>query len=400
MKFQYSFLTMATLLAMGTAQAASVEIYGTVDTGLLYTHETADVKNSVDGHSHENDHSWGVASGTNTASVFGLRGSENISEDVSVGFVLEHSFNSDDGSYGEDGKMFDKESQLYISSSYGTLSMGRMGALTAGEGTYDIFMLNGDAMDGGYADYIGAGYWMDRGIYNNMVTLQSPEFAGFTAFAQYSFGTDDDAPASRDKERYAALGATFTSGNFSAVAVVDTVLKNQQTVIGSDSEIDDTLAFSVGANYDMGFMKPFIGFQYGKHEQSIGGVPGFETEDNQTFIGDLDGFAVAVGSAFPIWGGELQVSVYYADGDGNAYSYESVEIGPDQSAQYYDAYKMNVKRYGIALFHNYELSKRTSLYAGIGYDYQEYDLNVVAGNEKEHGEQDGIQVGIGLVHNF
>ena len=129
-------------------------------------------------------------------------------------------------------------------------------------------------------------------------------------------------------------------------------------------------------------------------------MPGFETEDNQTFIGDLDGFAVAVGSAFPIWGGELQVSVYYADGDGNAYSYESVEIGPDQSAQYYDAYKMNVKRYGIALFHNYELSKRTSLYAGIGYDYQEYDLNVVAGNEKEHGEQDGIQVGIGLVHNF
>ena len=104
MKFQYSFLTMATLLAMGTAQAASVEIYGTVDTGLLYTHETADVKNSVDGHSHENDHSWGVASGTNTASVFGLRGSENISEDVSVGFVLEHSFNSDDGSYGEDAK--------------------------------------------------------------------------------------------------------------------------------------------------------------------------------------------------------------------------------------------------------------------------------------------------------
>ena len=45
-----------------------------------------------------------------------------------------------------------------------------MGALTAGEGTYDIFMANGDAMDGGYADYIGAGYWMDRGIYDNMLT--------------------------------------------------------------------------------------------------------------------------------------------------------------------------------------------------------------------------------------
>ena len=397
MKLHFSSLTAALLLAMGTAQAATVEIYGTVDTGLLYTHESVDVKNSVEGSTHENDSSFGVASGTNTSSVIGIRGTEKISDELSVGFVLEHSFNSDDGSFGEDGKMFDKESQLYLNSSFGTVSLGRMGALTAGEGTYDIFMLNGDAMDGGYADYIGAGYWMDRGIYNNMVTLQSPEFAGFTAFAQYSFGTDDDAPASRDKERYAALGATFTSGNFSAVAVVDTVLKNQQTVIGSDRKIDDALAFSIGANYDMGFMKPFIGFQYGKHEQSIGGVPGFETEDTQTYIGDLDGFAVAMGSAFPVWGGELQVSVYYADGDGNAYWYES---GPAEGATSYDAYKMDVKRYGVALFHNYELSKRTSLYAGIGYDYQEYDLNLVGGNEKEHSEQDGIQVGVGLVHNF
>ena len=61
---------------------------------------------------------------------------------------------------------------------------------------------------------------------------------------------------------------------------------------------------------------------------------------------------------------------------------------------------MNVKRYGVALFHNYELSKRTSLYAGIGYDYQEYDASNVNSSEKEHSEQDSVQVGVGLVHNF
>ena len=382
---------MALMVAVGSAQAASVEVYGTVDTGLLYTHESWDFKDN-NGKTHESADNWGVASGTNTASVIGIRGMENISDDLSVGFVLENSFNSDDGSFAEENTLFDKEAQLFVTSSFGTVSLGRMGALTAGEGTYDIFMVNGDAMDGGYADYIGAGYWMDRGIYDNMISFQSPEFAGITAFAQYSFGTSgDDMVPSRDKERYAALGATFSTGNFSAVAVVDTVMKNRQTVTGYDKAIDDAMAFSIGANYDMGFMKPFIGFQYGQHEQMIGGVSWFETDETESYVGDLDGYAVAVGSAFPIWGGELQVSVYYADGDGKAYGYSQDETTVS---------KMNVKRYGVALFHNYELSKRTSLYAGIGYDYQEYDASDVNSSEKEHSEQDSVQVGVGLVHNF
>ena len=266
-----------------------------------------------------------------------------------------------------------------------------MGALTAGEGTYDIFMANGDAMDGGYADYIGAGYWMDRGIYDNMVSYQTPEFGGFTAFAQYSFGTSgDDMVPSRDKERYAALGATYTAGNLSLVAVVDTVMKNRQVVSGYDSEIDDAMAFSFGANYDLGFMKPFIGVQYGQHEQMIGGVPAFELDEGVDYVGDLDGYAVAVGSAFALWGGELQVSAYYADGDGDAYGYS---LEGDSSV------KLDTKRYGIALFHNYELSKRTSLYAGIGYDRQEFDSKDTDG-DKGHFEQDSVQAGIGIVHNF
>ena len=391
--FKKSSFVMALMVAVGSAQAASVEVYGTVDTGLLYTHESWDSKDN-NGKTHESADNWGVASGTNTASVIGIRGMENISDDLSVGFVLENSFNSDDGSFAEENTLFDKEAQLFVTSSFGTVSLGRMGALTAGEGTYDIFMVNGDAMDGGYADYIGAGYWMDRGIYDNMISFQSPEFAGITAFAQYSFGTSgDDMVPSRDKERYAALGATFSTGNFSAVAVVDTVMKNRQTVTGYDKAIDDAMAFSIGANYDMGFMKPFIGFQYGQHEQMIGGVPVVETDETKSYVGDLDGYAVAVGSAFPIWGGELQVSVYYADGDGKAYGYYQDETTPEVS-------KMNVKRYGVALFHNYELSKRTSLYAGIGYDYQEYDGSDVNSSEKEHFEQDSVQVGVGLVHNF
>ena len=76
----------AALLAAGVAQAASVELYGTVDTGLLYTHESIDQSYAGE-KSHENNHSWGLVSGTNTSSVIGLRGSEIASIPMTAVFL-------------------------------------------------------------------------------------------------------------------------------------------------------------------------------------------------------------------------------------------------------------------------------------------------------------------------
>ena len=379
---------------VGTAQAASVELYGTVDTGMLYTHESVDADVNGQNVLNEDDDRWGMESGIGTSSVIGVRGTEDITDSLSVSFVLEHSFASDSGASDDDSHFFDKESQVSISGTAGTLSMGRMGALTAGEGTYDLFMVTGDAMDGGYVDYISAGYWMGRGIYDNTVTYQSPEFAGFTLYAQYSLGVEgDDSVPSRDKTRYGAIGLGYTAGNFSLAVVGDTILKNRN--IGDayrGDAIDDAMAISVGMNYDFGIAKPFIGFQYGKHEETIGGYDfsgDFELPETMGTYGDFDGYALAIGSAFPVLGGELQVSVYYADGDGTLYGFEGTQS---------DSVQADVTRYGVGVFHNYELSKRTSLYGAVGYDHQEVDYTY--GIDKANVERDGVQVGIGITHNF
>ena len=379
---------------VGTAQAASVELYGTVDTGMLYTHESVDADVNGQNVLNEDDDRWGMESGIGTSSVIGVRGTEDITDSLSVSFVLEHSFASDSGASDDDSHFFDKESQVSISGTAGTLSMGRMGALTAGEGTYDLFMVTGDAMDGGYVDYIGAGYWMGRGIYDNTVTYQSPEFAGFTLYAQYSLGVEgDDSVPSRDKTRYGAIGLGYTAGNFSLAVVGDTILKNRN--IGDayrGDAIDDAMAISVGMNYDFGIAKPFIGFQYGKHEETIGGYDfsgDFELPETVGTYGDFDGYALAIGSVFPVLGGELQVSVYYADGDGTLYGFEGTQS---------DSVQADVTRYGVGVFHNYELSKRTSLYGAVGYDHQEVDYTY--GTDKANVERDGVQVGIGITHNF
>ena len=360
--------------AAGTAAAADVTLYGTVDTGFVYTHEKLT--------GEESDNRFEMASGFNTSSVFGLKGNEEIG-DMTVSFVLENSFNSDDGSLSEENRLFDKEAQVSVAGRFGTLSMGRMGALTAGDGTYDIFMAGADSMDGGYGDYVGTGYWLDRGIYDNMVTYQSPEFGGFTAFAQYSFGTEsNDAEHSRNKNRYAAVGATLSAGNFNAVLVVDTVLANRSfgdKAADYAKDRDDAMAVSFGMNYDFGFVQPFFGAQYGKHENVLAG----SNADDYTY-GDLDGYALHLGAIVPSSLGETQVSLFWADGDGDLY--KSVGDTPT---------KNDVSVWGIALFHNYELSNRTSLYVGMGYSDQETKPQ---GGDKV--ETKAYQCGLGLVHSF
>ncbi len=375
---QKRILSAAVALAASTlalsASAASVQVYGTIDTGLTY------LNTKVTGEKSTSE--FRMDSALSTDSLFGLAGEEEIG-DMTVSFVLENTFGSDSGEFSDSSRLFDYESQVSVSGRFGTLSLGRMGVLTAGAGTYDVFQAIGDSMDGGYGDIVGTGYWFDRDIYDNMVTYASPELGAFQFYAQYSFGTDaDDSNHSRGKNRYAAIGATFTAGDFQAALVVDSVLKNRDHAAGYAKDLDDSFAVSFGMNYDMEFMHPFFGVQYGKHENSLGGFA-FDPDEDGYDAGDFDGFAVHLGSAFPVLGGELQVSVFYADGDGYGWAME-------KSADKYD-----VTTWGIGLFHNYELSKRTSLYFGLGYSEQEVQMR---GADKE--ETKIYQAMVGIAHSF
>lgn len=49
-------------------------------------------------------------SGNSTASVFGIQGSENLSDTLAVGFVLEHGFDADTGAKSDADRFFDQES--------------------------------------------------------------------------------------------------------------------------------------------------------------------------------------------------------------------------------------------------------------------------------------------------
>lgn len=174
-----SFVALAVLGAFaGTSMAADVTMYGVVDTGLLYQHGEASASIDGIGSASAEVDSFSMEPGTNSASRFGIRGTEDLGNGMTVGFKLENGFES------------------------GT------GALVSDAGSVGFYGSMASALATGWSDNI-AGHnavmanYSSR--YDNTIAYVSPEFAGVTIYAQYAMGDTNENKASND--RYAALGA-------------------------------------------------------------------------------------------------------------------------------------------------------------------------------------------------
>lgn len=140
--FKKSMAALAVLsLSAGLASASEVTLYGIVDNGLLYKHS----KVETNGVSTKTD-SFALESGISSPSRFGIKGSEDLGNGMTVSFKLENGFNADDGSFGDD-RLFNRESSLTLSGDFGKLSFGRMGAIGSAAGDFDAAFAIGDAFD-------------------------------------------------------------------------------------------------------------------------------------------------------------------------------------------------------------------------------------------------------------
>lgn len=393
MKKQMIALAVAGAFA-GSAFAANIDMYGVVDTGLVYTQTEVGGVLSAD---TADSHKFSMDSGVNAGNRFGLRGTEDLGDGYSVSFRLENGFNSDTGVLGQDGQLFGREARLSMNTPYGTVSFGRMGALTSGAGTYDVFMATGDALDGGNANYIGTGYWFSRGRYDNMITLVTPEANGFTGYAQYSFQTSGSEKTSvRDNDRYMALGLTYSAGPLNVAVIADMVEYSNDTVAKlnyvntyarfSEKKYDDAKAISFGVNYDFGVTQAFFGAQYGKNEKLD--ISNFDktipdsTTDGKLDVESLvvDGYNLHIGAATPLPCGTLTVSAYYGDYEMSGNS------------------DVTATKYGFGAMHTYPISKRTTFYTGAGYGQTDVKYDGESG--KEAGRIKGFDVTMGLTHKF
>lgn len=394
MKKQMIALAVAGAFA-GSAFAANIDMYGVVDTGLVYTQTEVGGVLSAD---TADSHKFSMDSGVNAGNRFGLRGTEDLGDGYSVSFRLENGFNSDTGVLGQDGQLFGREARLSMNTPYGTVSFGRMGALTSGAGTYDVFMATGDALDGGNANYIGTGYWFSRGRYDNMITLVTPEANGFTGYAQYSFQTSGSEKSSvRENDRYMALGLTYSAGPLNVAVIADMVEYSNDTMAKlnyvnktyfSEKKYDDAKAISLGVNYDFGITQAFFGAQYGKNEKldvsafDIDSVVDDTANHKKFKIGSLvvDGYNLHIGAATPLPCGTLTVSAYYGDYEMSGNS------------------DVTATKYGFGAMHTYPISKRTTFYTGAGYG--QTDVKYDGESVEKAGRIKGFDVTMGLTHKF
>lgn len=372
-----TLLALALMGAMaGTASADQVTMYGVIDLGLDFTSIAGDHNPALEGVS---DSTLSMGSGQSSSNRFGLKGTEELGNGVTVGFVLENGFDADDGTLGNGDRLFGREAQLYVQSQYGTLAFGRMSMLSLDAGTYGLGG-NLSAFGTGWGSYIGNQalvFATSAGRADNMITYKSPTMYGVTVYGQYSFQVDtqaDDKAYQKEghtqAERYGSLGATYEYGGFGLTGIFEYTDKANHAQ--NQGHGKDTMAFTLGASYDCGYAKTYIAGQYFKDASWIGGDTsregfGINLSNNvKGTAGDIDGYGIVVSTSIPVWGGDAMASVGYMDADS-------------------DKTNKEVTRWMVGAGYQYPLSKRTLVYSGVGYMQDKVDntspqlVEVVAG---------------------
>lgn len=391
--FKKSLAAVALLGAFaGSAFAADVTLYGVVDEGFLYTHKDAD-KTDVDAVDKLE-----LKSGIQAGSRWGLKGTEDLGNGLKVGFILESGFNADDGTQSVSGTMFNREASLSVMGPFGQLSLGKIGAITQGTsswgkvGAVSAFGTSYGAANVGNATNVFAA---TVGVMDNTIAYQTPKFAGFTVYAQYSMGNSKTGTSSTptqvenksSTDRYYALGATYANGPVNLYFAVDSVNYASyfdNTTPPSTQDMDDSLTVAFGGSYDFSVVKVFAGAQY-FDEVLVGKVSGLSNVGLDLLKNKMEGYALQASASAPLAGGTGYFGVGYVD----ASEADSVAAS--------DAF--DIKYYVASVGYKYDLSKRTNVYGVLSYAKGDQDVTTATSTVYDR-KPSMVGFGVGLRHNF
>ena len=379
----------------GSALAADVQLYGIVDTGVGYNHVDAD------GFGQDKD-SFGMQSGQASGSRFGFKGTEDLGNGLTVGFILENGIKTDTGV--DDGVMFNRESSLFLEGGFGKVAFGRIGSLNNGQSSWaKVGMISafGTSDWGGYSAQVG-NIMATASQWDNMIAYETPDFAGFKVYAQYAMGnqvdgTDIDEVEGKyadenesSSDRYYAIGATYNNGPFAAYFAVDSINYASVTTELGDKvieDMDDSLTVTLGGSYDFDVVKVYLGAQYFDEValDSMGGVikalkaPGYDTM--------VKGYAVTLSADAPLWGGKGMCGIGYTDAE-SADSEISTEADID------------LQRYVVSVGYDYPFSKRTDVYAVASWMMDSYENKAIEATKVQDGDPSAYTFYVGLRHRF
>ena len=380
----------------GSALAADVQLYGIIDTGLAYVHGDAD------GLGQDFD-SFSMESGQGSGSRWGIKGTEDLGNGLTVGFILEDGITTDDGA--DSGVMFNRESSIFLQGNFGKIAFGRMGALNNGQSSWSkVGMIN--AFGTSYGEYTAR---IDRiiatsGQWDNMIAYETPDFAGFKVYAQYSMGNSKSTGSTSwgsvenesSSDRFYAVGATYNNGPFAAYLAVDSI--NYATWNhslndgnGGSVEMDDSLTVTLGGSYDFDVVKVYLGGQYFDEAKlsTFGGVIADVDIDTASTVDALvKGYSVSLSGDAPLGSGKLLFGLGYVDAEASD-NYETV------SGETFD-----FKRYVVSVGYDYPFSKRTDVYAVASYMQDQWETTTGTPADDQDADPSAYSIIVGLRHRF
>lgn len=387
----------------GSALAADVQLYGILDTGVGYSHIDMDTSGVDDVDSFE------MKSGVGSGSRWGLKGTEDLGNGLTVGFILENGFDSDDGSEDSTGVMFNRESSLFLEGSFGKLAFGRMGALNSGQSSWSkVGMINAFGTSYGVFTAQASNVFSLAGQWDNMIAYETPDFAGFKLFAQYGMGSNDNENES-SSNRFYSLGVTYNNGPFAGYFAVDSI--NYKTAKFSKGEwpnngdnIDDSLTVTLGGSYDFDVVKIYLGAQYFDEVRlsSLGGpicrandvrdlgISGFDLSIND--IAKLKGYGISLSGDAPLAGGRVMFGLGYVDAD----AADSLDKALSQNIAGFRDFE--IQRYVVSAGYSYPFSKRTDVYGVASYMQDNADTSRESGTLEQ--DPSAYSFYVGLRHRF
>ena len=371
-----TLIAVAALSAMAaSAMAANVTLYGKLDQGIQVQ------KTKLTG--EESKTTFKGTSGISSGSRWGLKGTEEIADGYTVGFVLESGF---DGMDGTGNNAFNRDAFLKLGTPFGSLTVGRTGMLSDGC-TGDIIAGQSSPFGTSYGIAAATANTFGNilgGRTNRAVRYVSPKFAGVQLHAEYANMNGEGKQP--NKQRYGGVGVSYANGPF-YIAVAAETLRMSAEQEANFPQLKDPRFFSLSANYNFGVAKVFAGYQYAKHTP-VSVSLGFDkankttTYENKSKFGDVAKQAFygkynagTLGVSAPIGGGTLMASVAYRKGTN-------------------DVDDVDVTWTTGAIGYKYNLSKRTYLYTDVAYGKEKWELAT--------GDKSGkvTQFNLGLCHNF
>jgi predicted porin len=320
MSFRSTAVSAAVLCAIAQTAAAQngVTIYGIIDTGVEYQRASA-------GATGPSTSSRQVVTGTYSSSRLGFRGSEDLGDGLRASFVLEHGFNSDDGTAASP-MFWNRKSVVGLSGRWGELLLGRdytpgfWVQLLTDVNTFSLFGNAGTMSQFAITGMLRA---------NNGVYYLSPELGGFRARLHYSFG-DERGSAPKDSGVIKGISGEYRSGALAAGAWYQT-----RAVVfpAGSSNTEDSRYAGAGVLYDLGSWTVDAG--YSRFDPA-----GPDTAASGVTTGLWTGVRFRFGlSEVRVNAGRIRTD--YASGQ-------------------------DARSTVFGLNYAYALSKRTSLYAGVG----------------------------------